>query len=450
MNSKNSIWLFVISIIAFSILDSCKEQRKADINNDGGVSIVLEASIADIIRSRCTDNSDTTINKALIKSAGIKLTSKKSFAEIFVTELYKNSNNNTALSFIPRFEGLQENASSADCLKYLLQQTDDTMEKLKQVLLRRVNKFGIENSIIQIIGNDGRILVQLPGVAPSTRLNNLLLASGKLEFWETYDNKEIFPLLDKINKELKNILLEKYPESIIKKIDNPLNADSSMSLSKQLSLAKSAESDSLTVLRSLKIENPLFAVLSPAISRNEKGQSVLNNGPVVGFAAITDTGKINAYLRDTKIKSMFKPYTKFLWEFKTFRKEEYFLDLVAVDGTRGKGKAPLSGNIITEAHKVIYKKSSSPTISIRMTPDAAVVWGQLTKENIGKSIAIVLNNCVYSYPTVQGEISGGESSITGTFSQEEADDFVNLLNANSLPAKLTILQTQVIAPLSKQ
>ncbi len=441
---KNRIQLFALIIIISNVFDSCKEQHKADINNDGGLSIILEASVADIIRLNVADKNDTLINNALINAAKNKRTSEKSFAEIFVSEFYKKDSNNTLVPHC-NLIGLKEKESSADCLKYIQQKTNETTENLKQILTKRVINFGIENPVIQCVGGEGRILVQLPGVKPDIRLHKLLKASANLEFWETYDNKDIFPLLDRMNKELKNILTEKKSDSGNTKSIKVVKVDSTTSLTEQLKQGKSSETDSLKIR---KTENPLFIIFTPSIRHNEQGQSILSDGPVVGYALITDTSEINAFFRIPRIKSIFKPYTKFLWTFNSISRDKTILELVAINGGIGQGEPALSGNIITEAHKVSDKKNSEhPEISMTMNYDAAKIWKRLTKYNLGKSIAIVSDDRVYSYPTVLSEIAGGTTSITGRFTQEDVDDFVNLLSAGKLPVQLTIVQEKIVAPL---
>ncbi len=440
---KNRISLFLLSIAIAGIIGCSDAPRKADINNDGGMSFILEASIADIIRSRCSDKNDTAINIALINAAKIKITSEKSFAEIFTAEMYKNDAGNSLTSRF-KFEGLKENPSSADLLKFIQHQTDETMEKLKQILLKRVDKFGIENPVIQRVGNEGRLMVQLPGMKQSLRLHELLLASANLEFWETYENKDVYPFLATVNTRLKEILSK---DDKIDEADKTIETDSTMSLTEQMAKIKSVKNNSL---KALKKENPLFAVFSPSIENDGSGKNALRNGPVIGFAAISDTAVINSYLNKPEIRSVLQRQLKFLWSFKPVDKEGTTLQLIAVRDKNEDGKGSLSGDIITEAHKTVFKKNPTPYVSIKMTSEASFTWERLTKDNIGKSIAIVIGDKVYSFPTIQGEIKGGTSSISGNFTVEETDDFVNLLNAGSLPVKLSIIQEKAIAPLGKQ
>jgi len=443
MKNKKIIHLFILLIITVSIGNSCKEQRKPDMNNDGGIRFVLEVSSADIIRSCCVNKSDTLISSVIANTTKIKKTSEVPFAEIFVTELYKRSNASQI-----KLSGLKENASSSDCLKFILQKTDETMEKLKQILLQRIDKFGIENPTIVCTSNDGRILIQLPGVKQTARLRALLQASANLQFIETVDNKDIYPLLEMANKRLKEILnsADSVPSADSTPTNKTIEADSTMSLSAQLALVKPEKNNSLALL---KKENPLFAVLGPSIGHDDAGKAILNSGPVVGYATITDTALINNYFSNPSIKLIFPEGVRFLWSFKPIDKEGTSVSLIATRIRSNADDALLSGNTITQARKVYDRSNSSSSISIKMAPNVAFAWRYLTKRNIGKSIAIVSDNKVYSYPTVLGEIAGGTSSITGSFTQEETDDLVTILNGGTLPAHLTILREDVVAPLGK-
>jgi SecD/SecF fusion protein len=442
MKNKKSIHLFILLITTVSVLNSCKEHRKPDMNNDGGVRFVLEVSTADIIRSCYVSKNDTLINSAIASTTQIKKTSEAPFAEIFVTELYKKSDPSHI-----KLSGLKENASSADCLKFILQKTDETMEKLKKILLQRIDKFGIENPTIECISNSGRILIQLPGAKEVARLGILLQASANLQFLETVDNKEIYPMLETANKRLKEILnTDSIASTDITSTTKIIKADSSMTLSAQLALAKPEKTKSLDVL---KKENPLFALLSPSIGHDDAGKSILNEGPVVGYVAIADTALINEYFNNPSIKLLFPEGVRFLWSFKPVDKEETTMSLIATRIKSNADDALLSGNTVSQANIVYERKSTYPSISMKMTPNAAFAWRYLTKRNIGKSIAIVSDNKVYSYPTVLGEIAGGISSITGSYTREEADDLVNILNGGTLPVGLTMLQEDVVAPLGK-
>jgi SecD/SecF fusion protein len=467
--------VYDIFITQYTYEEVKKRQLNLGLDLKGGMNVTLEVSVAEIIRGLSNNSNDPTFTKALSQAVERQKKDPKSFVIIFGEEFKKiNPNAKLAINFqtIELKGKIDFNTPDEEVLKFLQERVEDAIATSENTLRARIDKFGVTQPNIQRLASSGRILIELPGVTDKKRVRKLLQGTANLEFWETFDNKDIYPLLEQANTRLKEILspaadsvetdsiaiAEKVKDSAPKaktlaKNDTILSSkkDTSTSLSAQLGTStdttkKIGETKADTMAR-LRKENPLFAVLSPAIGRDDKGQSTLGMGPVIGYAAIADTGKINAYFRMQKIKSIFKPYTRFFWTFKAVDKEETTVQLVAIDGSRERGKAALSGDIITEARKVFDQQGSgSPQISMSMTSDAAIAWKHLTKDNIGKSVAIVLDNSVYSFPTVQGEIAGGTSSITGNFSIEEADDLINILKAGKLPAPARIVEESVVGP----
>lgn len=460
--------VYDIFITQYTYEEVKKRQLNLGLDLKGGMNVTLEVSVAEIIRGLSNNSNDPTFTKALSQAVERQKKDPKSFVIIFGEEFKKiNPNAKLAINFqtIELKGKIDFNTPDEEVLKFLQERVEDAIATSENTLRARIDKFGVTQPNIQRLASSGRILIELPGVTDKKRVRKLLQGTANLEFWETFDNKDIYPLLEQANTRLKEILS---PVADSAKTDSAAVADVktadvepakevakkdtvSASLSAQLGTSsdttkKIGETKADTMAR-LRKENPLFAVLSPAIGRDDKGQSTLGMGPVIGYAAIADTGKINAYFRMQKIKSIFKPYTRFFWTFKAVDKEETTVQLVAIDGSRERGKAALSGDIITEARKVFDQQGSgSPQISMSMTSDAAIAWKHLTKDNIGKSVAIVLDNSVYSFPTVQGEIAGGTSSITGNFSIEEADDLINILKAGKLPATSRIVEETVVGP----
>ncbi len=457
-------------ITSYTYEEVSSRQLNLGLDLKGGMNVTLEVSVADIIRSLSNNSNDPTFNQALVKAVERQKTDAKDFVTLFGEEFKKiNSAARLAINFqtIELKGKIDFNTSDEDVLNFLRDRVKDAIETSENTLRSRIDKFGVTQPNIQLLATSGRILIELPGVTDKRRVEKLLQGTANLEFWETLDNKDVYPLLEKANTRLKEILSpadtakpvaidSSKAKEAVKTETAKVKPDSSKSLLNQLNgKADSAKAgDQLTklstkadTLAKMRKENPLFAVLSPAIGRDDKGQGVLGNGPVVGYAAITDTSLVNTYLNLSKIKSIFKPYTRFLWTFKPFDKEETTLQLIAIDGSSNRGKSPLSGDVITDARKVFEQAGSgSPQISMSMTADAANTWKHLTHDNIGKSVAIVLDNSVYSFPTVQGEIAGGTSSITGNFTINEADDLVNILKAGKLPAPARIVEESVVGP----
>ncbi len=475
--------VYDIFITQYTYDDVKKRQLNLGLDLKGGMNVTLEVSVADIIRSLSNNSNDPNFNSAITKAVELQKTSTKDFVTIFGEEFKKgNANARLAINFqtIELKGKIDFNTPDEEVLKFLRTQVENAIETSEVTLRSRIDKYGVTQPNIQRLASSGRILIELPGVTDKKRVRKLLQGTANLEFWETYDNKEIGPLLQSVNTRLKEIL---NPNDTVKKdtvatvaVSDKTKSTNKSNLKQQTNLAKkdTVKTAKDTAVKSLaaqlgtgkkdssakvggakydtvakmKKENPLFAIFRPAFQMNDKGQPTdYSQGPVIGYAAVSDTSTINAYFSNPKIKAIFPPRAKFLWNFKAVDKEETTFQLVAIRVTNSNGKSPLSGDIITEARKVFDQAGGgTPQISMSMTAEAAQVWKHLTHDNIGKSIAIVLDNSVYSYPNVQGEISGGVSSITGSFSNEEADDLCNILKAGKLPAPARIVQENVVGP----
>lgn len=446
-----------------------KHQLNLGLDLKGGMNVTLEVSVADIIKGLSNNSNDPVFLTALKNAQEVQRNSTKDFVTIFGEEFKKaNPQAKLAINFqtIELKGKIDFNTSDEDVLKFLRDRIEESIETAENTLRARIDKFGVTQPNIQRLTSSGRILIELPGVTDKGRVRKLLQGSANLEFWETYDNKEIYPALEQANTRLKEILT---PIDTTKTEDSLAVAKTEVKPTSPIDTAKSkidTSKNSLTAqlggvtdtanklgatkadtLAKLRRENPLFSVLSAAIGRNEQGQPVLGQGPVIGYATIGDTAKVNEYLNHPKLKGIFPARAKFLWSFKPIDADETTLQLVAIKVTDRNGKAPLSGDIITDARKVFDQAGSGhPSISMNMNTEAAQIWKRLTRDNIGKSIAIVLDNSVYSFPTVQNEIAGGSSSITGTFTIEEADDLVNILKAGKLPAPARIVEETVVGP----
>src|ERR1019366_8188800 len=362
--------VYDIFITEYTYDDVKKRQLNLGLDLKGGMNVTLEVSVADIIRSLSNNSNDPTFTQAISKTIERQKKDTKDFVTLFGEEFKKiNPNAKLAINFqtIELKGKVDFNTSDEDVLKFLHERVKDAIETSENTLRSRIDKFGVTQPNIQLLPSSGRILIELPGVTDKKRVRKLLQGTANLEFWETYDNKDIYPLLEQANIRLKEIL---NPVADTLKKDSVALADGKTkelekkdttkkemsSLEAQLGTAKDTakkigdtKADTIAKLRK---DNPLFALMRVAIRQNEKGQSILAEGPVIGYAAIGDTSKLNQYLSNPKIKSIFRPYTKFLWSFKAIDKEETTVQLVAIDGASNRGKAALAGDIITEARKM--------------------------------------------------------------------------------------------------
>ncbi len=428
----------------------CKE-REMNLGLDlkGGMNVTLEISLQDMMRALANNSPDSTFNKALDNATANLSKSDKDFVTLFGEEFEKlNPNARLASPAIYGFtlkEKISGDATNAEVLEVLRTEKEAAIDQAFQVLRTRIDKFGVTQPNIQRLEGSDRIQVELPGVNDPERVRKLLQGTAKLEFWETYDNKEVYGVLAEANSILRDI------EKGASAVDSLATDSAAVAVTEKDTTDKAltdllgsdtAAADKGLGVEAMRKDNPLFAVLQPAGS--EEG---LFDGPVVGYASVRDTTKVNAYLANERVRAILPRDLKFLWTIKPINDEPSQVhQLVAIKVTSRDGLPPLSGDGISDANKDFGQFGASPEISMLMTPEGSNIWKKLTGDNVGKSIAIVLDDYVYSFPTVQGEIAGGRSSITGNFTIQEAEDLATVLKAGKLPAPARIVEEAVVGP----
>ncbi len=445
----------------------CKE-REINLGLDlkGGMNVTLEVSVIDLIRAMANNSTDSTFNKALEEAQKMQQNSQEDFVTLF-GRAFQKIDPNAKLAAVFNTIDLQGrvdfNSTNDQVIKIIKEEADAAISRTFNILRTRIDKFGVTQPNIQQLGS-GRILVELPGVKEPERVRKLLQGTAKLEFWETFENKEIFDKISAVNDLLKkeskkDSLLSSLTDTTVKSTDtsavpgdtSALAANDSLkkpSLLEKIEGGDTAKSDTSknATFEEFAKENPLFAVLSPAIRQGENNQSEYMPGPVVGYAAIKDTAKVNAIFSRNDVRSVLPKELKLLWAVKPPSKETKAIELVAIKVTSRDGTPPLDGAAISDARQDFGQFNSKPEIAMNMNPEGAKTWKRVTSENIGRSVAIVLDNYVYSFPTVQGEIAGGRSSITGNFEINEAKDLANILKAGKLPAPAHIVEEAVVGP----
>ncbi|MEE0973062.1 MAG: protein translocase subunit SecDF, partial [Paludibacteraceae bacterium] len=308
----------------------------------------------------------------------------------------------------------------------------------------RIDRFGVVQPNIQRLETNGRILIELPGIKEPERVRKLLQGSASLEFWETYNLTEIYPALEKANVAVKEYLAntEVAPAAEATQATAKEELTSAIdSLNAALAQDNSAQTDSVAQMQQFAKENPLFSKL---LINNYNGQ--LGYGPAVGVVSVRDTATVMDYLTMRQVKEVLPRDLGFRWTVKPVDEKGLYYQLVAIKITNRDGKAPLGGNVIVDARENLSQISSNYTVSMSMNPEGAKTWARLTKENIGRSIAIVLDNMVYSFPNVNTEINGGQSEISGDFTAQEAKDLANVLKSGKMPAPSRIVQEDVVGP----
>lgn len=404
----------------------------------GGMNVMLQVQLEDLVKALAGDNRTPEFEKAVALAKQRSVNSQSDFITLF-GEAWKEVGGGQRLSSIfgtiDMAGRINPETSDEQVLTVLKEESESAVSNSFNVLRNRIDRFGVTQPSIQKLGNTGRILVELPGVKEPERVRKLLQGTASLEFWTTYYASEIAPYLEEANAVLAQSLAEDAPAAEVKAEE----ATASDDIVSQELKAQGTSTDEASV-EAYKKANPLFAVLSP---------SGFRDNACIGFAAAADTALINKYLARPEVAAVFPAEFRAMWTVKSsdFIQDNNIYDLVAIKASSRDGKAPLDGGYVTDA-RVEYndRQGGEPSVSMTMNAEGANVWARLTKENVGRQIAIVLDGTVYSYPNVLNEISGGVSTITGHFSIEEATDLTNVLKSGKLPAPATIVQEQVVGP----
>lgn len=419
----------------------------------GGMNVILELSVPDVIRSLANKNPDPTFNKALALASERMKSSQKEYLDLFVEE-YKKLDPGARLSAIfstYEMKGkITPQSTDAEVIKILRTEIDAAIQNSYNVLRTRIDRFGVVSPNIQRM-EGGRISIELPGIKEPERVRKLLQGSANLEFWETYDLGEIYQSLIAANNAVRD-LNKAQKAAITSKADSikaaakkkTVTQKGGESVESEKLLSKLGKGDTSSKSKSAeqwKKDYPLFSVLQ--INQSQNG---IGSGPVVGYALGRDTAKVDAYLNSKAVKDVLPRDLKFVWSVNSVDKKTPLFELIALKITNRDGSAPLEGNVITDASDDFSQSTGFAKVNMTMNAEGAKKWARLTKENIGKSIAIVLDGYAYSYPRVQGEITGGSSEITGQFSANEAKDLANVLKSGKMPAPAKIVQEDVVGP----
>ncbi len=434
----------------------------------GGMNVTLEVSVDDLIRALSNHNNDSTFNAALVRAREMQRGSQEDFVTLFgraFEEIDPNARLASIFLTLELRDKININSTNSEVIDVIRAETNAAIDNAFNIIRTRIDRFGVAQPNIQQLQTKGRILVELPGVKDQSRVRSLLQGTAMLEFWETYENQEVYPYLLQANeriRELQNAGTDS-PEGqettetaedetapveadVAEQTadDDSEPADSESSLLDELT--EGAEGDTtgtdLDDMEDFRKEFPLFALLNP--STDQQGQ--LFQGPAIGIAHSRDTARINEYMNREQIKNIFPRDMMFRWTAKSVDAAGNFYRLIALKANTRDGRAPLDGDVITDARQDFDQFGSNPEVSMSMNSEGAKTWQRLTKENIGKSIAIVLDGYVRSFPTVQNEISGGRSSITGLESIEEAKDLANILKSGKMPAPARIIQEEIVGP----
>jgi SecD/SecF fusion protein len=423
---------------------------------EGGMSVTMQISLNELVKKLSNNNPDVVFNQALVNAQADTKTSQTDYITLFVDDYEKlNPNGKLAAIFSTKDnqDHLKFNASNAEVESYLKDQAKTAVKQSFTVLNTRIDQFGVANPNIQLIGAD-RILIELPGVKEPERVRKLLSGTAKLEFYQTYDNREAFQVLSNINGLIaaKIKATKKDTTTAIAKVPakgkDTTTSKGGLSLLSKVQKNAAKDTSSLTK-KSQSDQSPLFNVLRPMVFQGQNGQLEYNRGPIVGHAEVKDTAKVNQYLRSSYVRSVIPQSMKFLWSVKPMAKTKSF-ELYAIKLVGADNGPVLAGDVINDAHNDVDQKGS-PEVIMVMNSDGAEKWANVTAAaaadvNNKQSVAIVLDDNVYSAPVVENTIAGGVSSISGNFTVQEAQDLANVLKAGRLPAKTHIVTEAVVGP----
>ena len=409
----------------------------------GGMNVILEVSVPDVVKALADHKTDEAFVNAIAIASKQATSSNSDFITLFIKE-YKNQKTDGTLAELFATQQLKDKVNTkstdAEVEAVLRAEVDAAITNSFNVLRTRIDRFGVAQPNIQELeGSMGRIMIELPGVKEPERVRKLLQGSANLEFWETYTSAEIVPFLAAADAKLRDIAAlenptEKTAEPAAKTTEEAVAEEESVDLSSLTGDNAQSATDAAAVAEAKK-ENPLLSIL----------QVIQNQGCVVGYAHSRDMKQIDEYLARAEVKELLPRDLKLMWGVKAIDEDGKIFELYAIKSTQRNGRAPLEGDVIVSATDD-YDNNGRPSVSMTMNSDGARRWAQLTKQNVNKPIAIALDGYIYSAPNVQNEITGGQSQITGQFTQEDTKDLANVLKSGKMPAPAKIVQEDIVGP----
>ena len=414
----------------------------------GGMNVILEVSVPDVIDVLADHKTDAAYKKSMDEAKKEEETSQDDFISLFIKYWKQNSNGRplAAVFATQQMKGkVSTQSSDSEVENALRAEVQSAVDNSFNVVRNRIDKFGVVQPNIQKLeGQSGRIMVEMPGVKEPERVRKLLQGSANLEFWETYNTQEIVPLLAQLNQKYAAVAsgaVEEVADSTVAEAAADTTAATTAAADLTAKLAKKdAKADDKAIAEAKK-QNPLFSVFQPV-----QGQGLA----IVGYANARDTAAVDKVIYSEVAATVLPAECKLRWGAKPedFGGENTRGDIFALYAlkiTEPNGRAPLEGDVITSS-KDDFDQMGHPSVSMQMNSDGARRWSQITKQNIGRGVAIVLDDAVYSAPRILTQIDGGNSQITGNFTIEDTKDLANTLNSGKMPAPTRIVQEEVVGP----
>ena len=430
----------------------CKElELPLGLDLRGGMNVTMEVDVVDVVKSLANNSQDPAFLQAINEAVTMRTKSPKDFVTLF-GEAFARIAPNAQLASPDIFgtvemkDKIKVGASNKEVLDVIRKEAEGAIDNTFNILRTRIDRFGVAQPNIRKADISGRINIELPGIKDAQRVRKLLQGTAALEFFETFENSEFYPHLAAINEKLRDIeitgdILGLSKDTVqVTTVTEEVAADSTDEGIDALLKAAQDSSSLSNDEAAFRKQNPLFALLNPAVAQN----GALRPGSTVGYARLKDTSAINAMLALPQVKSLIPRNARLYWEMKP---EGDFLAMHAIKITTRDGKAPLDGGVIVDARKSFDEQSGgSPVVSMNMNGEGAKVWARMTKENVGRCVAIVLDGYVCSSPVVNTEIKGGSSQISGHFGVKEAEDLANILKSGKLPAPARIIADEIVGP----
>jgi SecD/SecF fusion protein len=455
LDSMSSIVVYNLGFRKYTFRECQEREINLGLDLKGGMDVILEISVEDILKAMANNSKDSTFQQAIVRAKEYGKDSRDDFVTLFgraFNEIDPNAKLAAIFNTIELKDKIEFNSTNQEVIKVIREEAKGAIDNSFNILRSRIDRFGVVQPDIKKLDQEGRIMVALPGVDDPDRVRELLQGTANLEFWETYSNAQVYTYLLQANEKIYEIEQARKDLEETKEVVEETTTDSEVAAKEEgddlallNQLDDTEQEDSASLAEGQMERYPLFSVLQPRINP-QSGQPM--EGSVVGMARYSDTSKVNAYLNLKQVSAVFPRDMVFKWHVKAYKYDDtkMFYELHAIKITGRDGKAPLDGDVITDARSEFDKNTGSAEVTMAMNADGAKTWARLTKNNIGKAIAVVLDDYVYSAPNVNVEITGGRSVISGDFTVNEAKDLANILQSGKLPAPARIIQEEIVGP----
>ena len=419
-------------------LKDCREMEIGlGLDLKGGMNVILEVSVPEVIKVLADNKPDEAFNQALANAAKQAQTSQDDVITLFIREYHRLAPDASLAQLFATQQlkdKVTQKSTDAEVEKVLRAEVKAAVENSYNVLRTRIDRFGVVQPNIQSLEDKmGRIMVELPGIKEPERVRKLLQGSANLEFWETYNAQEVTPYLQSADAKLRTLLAS---NDTVSTQAQAVPEKATQSTADSLAAALKGESAQNADMEQVKKQYPLLSILQ----LNPTGQ-----GPIAGYAHYKDTAEINRYLSMREVQAELPKDLRLKWGVSAYDQKGQIFELYAIKSTERNGRAPLEGDVVVDARDE-FDQYGRPAVGMSMNTEGARRWAQLTKQNIGRSIAIVLDGYVYSAPNVMNEITGGNSQITGNFTPEQSKDLANVLRSGKMPAPAHIVQEDIVGP----